>query len=97
MDWARKWLVDFNAGKTQLVWFDQSRNTGAIDMKMDGSVLEKKCFKILGLKFFSKLEWSSYIISIVKTPPNKIGVLICSLNFLSPDVSLCLCKSTIQP
>ena len=42
MDWARKWLVDFDAGKTQLVWFDQSRNTGAIDMKMDGSVLEKK-------------------------------------------------------
>ena len=42
MDWARKWLVDFNAGKTQLVWFDQSRNTGAIDMKMDGPVLEKK-------------------------------------------------------
>ena len=42
VDWARKWLVDFNAGKTQLVWFDQSRNTGAIDMKMDGPVLEKK-------------------------------------------------------
>ena len=27
VDWARKWLVDFNAGKTQLVSFDQSKNT----------------------------------------------------------------------
>ena len=31
-------------GKTQLVLFDQSKNTGAIDVKMDGSVLEEKTF-----------------------------------------------------
>ena len=42
VDWGRKWLVDFNAGKTQLVSFDRSKNTGAIDAKMDGSVLEEK-------------------------------------------------------
>ena len=41
MDWRRKKLVDFNAGKTQLVSFDKSNNTGAIDVKMDGSALEK--------------------------------------------------------
>ena len=34
--------VDFNAGKPQLVSFDRSKNTGAIDVKMDGSVLEEK-------------------------------------------------------
>ena len=39
VDRGRKWLVDFNAGKTQLVSFDRSKNTGAIDVKMDGSVL----------------------------------------------------------
>ena len=33
--WGRKWFVDFNAGKTQLVSFDCSRNTGAIDVKMN--------------------------------------------------------------
>ena len=27
VDWGRKWLVDFNAGKTQLVSFDWSKNT----------------------------------------------------------------------
>ena len=42
MDWGKKWLVDFNAGKTQLVSFDQSNNIGAIDVKMDESVLEEK-------------------------------------------------------
>ena len=38
MDWDTKWFVDLNAGKTHLVSFDQSNNTGAIDVKMDGSV-----------------------------------------------------------
>ena len=42
VDRGRKWLVDFNAGKTQLVSFDWSSNTGAIDVKMDRSVLEEK-------------------------------------------------------
>ena len=31
VDWGRKWLIDFNAGETQLVSFDWSNNTGAID------------------------------------------------------------------
>ena len=49
-----KWLVDFNAGKTQLASFNQS-NT---DMKMDGSVLEKNSsFKMLVLTFSLELDW----------------------------------------
>ena len=84
MDWGRKWLVDFNAGKTQLVSFDWSNNTGAIDVKMDGSVLEEKSpFKMLGLTFSSKLDWGSYIISIAKTASKKIEALICSMKLLS--------------
>ena len=42
VDWVMKWLFDFNAGKTQLVLFDQSNKIGSIDVKMDGSVLEEK-------------------------------------------------------
>ena len=42
VDWGRKWLVDFKAGKNQLVLYDRSKNAGAIDVEMDGSVLEEK-------------------------------------------------------
>ena len=98
LDWGRKWLVDFNAGKTQLVSFDRSKNTGAIDVKMDGSVLEEKMsFKMLGLTFSSKLDWGSYIISTAKTASKKIGTLICSMKFLYPEVAVYLFKSTICP
>ena len=71
VDWGKKWLVDFNAGKTQLVSFDRSNNNGSIDVKMDGSVLEEKSsFKMLGLTS-SKLDWGSYIISIAETVSKK--------------------------
>ena len=82
LNWVRKWLVDFNAGKFQLVSFDRSNNTSAIDVKMDGSVLEKK-------SYFKILELS-------KTASKKIGVLIRSLKFLSPEVALYLYKFTIR-
>ena len=42
MDWGRKWPVDFNARKTQLGSFDWSNKAGAINVKVDGSVLEEK-------------------------------------------------------
>ena len=89
LDWPKKWLSDFNAGKTKLVSCDWSSNTGSIDVKMDGSVLkEKSYFKMLGLTFSSKLNWGSYIISIAKTVSEKIEASICSIKFLSPEVAL---------
>ena len=95
---GKKWLLDFNAGKTQLVLFDRSNNNGSIDAKMNGSVLEEKSsFKILGLTFSSKFDWGSYIISIAKTASKKIGALIRSMKFVSREVALYLYKSTIRP
>ena len=42
VEWGKKWLVDFNAGKTQLVYFNRSNNNGSIGVKMDEPVLEEK-------------------------------------------------------
>ena len=96
VDWSKKWLFDFNVGKTQLAAFDQSDSNGSIDVKIDGSILEEKLsFKMLGLTFSSKLDWGSYIISIAKTASKKIRALIRSMKFLSPEVALYLYKSTI--
>ena len=62
-----------------------------IDVKMDGSVFEEKSsFKILGLTFSSKLDWSTYFISIAKTASKKIGALIHSMKLISLEVALYL-------
>ena len=69
VDWGRKWLVDFNAAKTQLVLFDWSKNNGAIDVKVDGSVLEDKTtFKMLVLNWIGALTLSL----LLKLPPRKL-------------------------
>ena len=98
MDLGKKWLVDFNAGKTLLVSFDWSNNNGSINVKVDGSVLEEKSsFKMLGLTCSSKLDWGSYIICTVKSASKKIGAFFLSAEFLSPDIAMYLYKSTIHP
>ena len=69
IDCDRKWLVGFNAQKTQLVSSDRIKNCGAMDVKMDGSVHEEKStFMMLGLD--SILD--SCIVSIAKLPPRKL-------------------------
>ena len=47
--------------------------------------------------FSSKLDWGSDIISIAKTASKKIGALIRSVKFLSPEAALYLYESTICP
>ena len=95
MEWGKKWFVDFDASKTQLVSFDRSYKNDSIDVKMDASLLEEKSsVKSLGLTFSSKLDLGSYIVCNTKTSSKKIGVLIRSMRFLSPEVTLYLYKST---
>ena len=72
--------------------------TGAIDVKMNGSVFEgKSYFKILWRTLYIKLDWGSSIVSIAKTSSKRIGALICNMNFLSLEVALYLYKSTTGP
>ena len=73
MDWGTKWLVDFNAEKTQLVLFDHSNNTGTIDVKMDGSVLnENSSFKMLGLISLLNLIGALTLYLLIKLPQRKL-------------------------
>lgn len=51
MHWIKKWLLNFNSGKTELVSFERSKNSGATDAKMDESV-KKSSFRIVALSFY---------------------------------------------
>ena len=73
VDSGRKWLVDFSTGKTELISFDWSNNTGTIDVKMGGSLLVEKWYiKMLGLSFSSKLDWVFTLSLLLKLPPRKL-------------------------
>lgn len=61
--WGRKRPADFNAVKSQPVFF--SRKKSVVDMKMDESAFDgKSSFHMLGFYFSSKLSYSPYIASI---------------------------------
>ena len=66
VEWAKKWLVDFNAGKIELVLFDRSNNT-------DGSVLEEN--SLLRCRgWLSLLNWIGALAlsPLLKLPPGKL-------------------------
>ena len=80
----------------KLNWF---RLTGLITLVLlMGLFLRKNhILRLLGLTFYSKLDWGFYnIISFAQTASKKIAALICSMEFLSPEVAVCLHISTIR-
>ena len=42
VEWGKRWQVTFNAGKTHLVSFDCSVNSGNIDIRMSEKMLEEE-------------------------------------------------------
>ena len=72
VDWGRKWLFDFNAGKTQLILFHWSNNTGAVDIKM-GLLLRKICL-LRCWGWLSSLNWIGVLTlsQLLKVPPRKL-------------------------
>ena len=65
--------------------------------KWIGVFLRKKSsFEILGMPS-TKLDWDSYMISIVKTASKKAGLIIFCIKFLSPDFAFGLSESTVRP
>ena len=76
LNWGRKWLADFIARKTQLVLFDRSYNSGAIDVKMNGTVLkEKSSFEMLGLLFSSTNKKCVLVLELNSIQRSKESVL----------------------
>ena len=59
--------------------FDQSKNTGAIDVKMDRSVLEEKSFfEMLGLTFSSngwKIHYFVCLLCVNEVTINRLSVM----------------------
>ena len=90
VDWGRKWLLDFNAGKTQLFFLASLKTLVLLMWKWMGLFLRKNHLLRYWSWLFSKLDWESYIMSIAKTASKKIRALIFSMKFLSPNVILYL-------
>ena len=82
--------------KLNSVSFDFSNHTGVTNMKVDGSIDDEKLsFKMLGLFLSSKLDWSSYNVSLAKTVSKKIGAFIHARKLLFSEIAFYLYKVAI--
>ena len=86
--WGKKRLAHFETEKSEVVLLDRSNNSVAIDMWMDGFILEKNDL----LRYWSnlsKLNWiRTLILTIAKTVSKKIESLISCLKFLCLEIVL---------
>ena len=57
----------------------------------------KDSVKLIGLSFSSTLGCGAYIESIAKATSKKVGALIRSINYLTPEIVLHLYKAIIRP
>ena len=81
MDWGRKWVVDFYAGKTRRFSFDCLDNSGAINVKIGILSLMENHF-LRCWEFCLILGWCNLIVFIAKNVFKKNGALIRSINFI---------------
>ena len=90
-EWGRKWLVNFNAEKTQLVLSDRSNNTGAIDVKMEKLFLRKnhllRCWGWLSLLNWI---WALTLPLLLKLLPTKLELWFVLWSFFLQRL-LCFC------
>jgi hypothetical protein len=75
--WATKWLIDFNALKTELLTFSlkQQPSTAANLRFRDTVLMEVVCHKHLGITLNSKLNWTDHIDTITATCMKRLNIL----------------------
>ncbi|XP_026819514.1 uncharacterized protein LOC113558217 [Rhopalosiphum maidis] len=98
--WSAKTGFSFSIEKSNCITFTRKSNVGELIIKMeDKTIPNKKCIKILGITFDSRLTWSQHIKSL-KISTNKalrIIKLLFHTNWGGETETLIkICKATIQ-
>ena len=93
VDLGRKHLPDFNAGKNNYFCLTRLITLVLLLWKWMGLFLRKNHI----LRRWGWLSLLNWIWALAKTTSKKIGTLIPSMKFYSPEVALCLFKSNIWP
>ena len=97
-NWGDKWLVNFNASKTQDLQHSRLRCEPMPELSMSNQKIRStSSSSILGVTIANDLSWAAQIRSVGKRASQRIGSLYRSRRFLTPEACLHLYKSTIRP
>ena len=86
--WAEKWLVKFNAKKTQLMTISRKTNKDDSKISFLGHTLtEVNSIKLLGIHITTTLDWSYHVNKVANRAGQQLGILR-KANKLLPSTAL---------
>ena len=95
--WAVKWLVKFNAKKTQLMTISRKSNRDAGKISFLGETLkEEDSIKLLGVHITKTLDWNFHVNKIAKRAGQHLGIVRKANKLLPSDVLATLYKTRVR-
>ena len=74
--WAKRWLIKFNAQKTEIMLISNTYNDHNIELIMDNTVLQiVNSHKHLGVVLSSNNKWTNHIDTIIQSDSKQISFL----------------------
>ena len=97
-EWAKKWLVNFNAKKTQLMTIShkKSKSVNKDITFANESLIEVEKIKLFGINITSSLDWSYHINYLGNCARQRLGILRIARKMLPPSSISTLYKSKIH-
>jgi len=97
-EWAEKWLVNFNAKKTQLMTISRKKSKSINDdiTFVNESLIEVENIKLLGINITSSLDWSYHINHLAKRAGQRLGILRKARRILPPASISTLYKTKVR-
>ena len=96
MQWCRKWRININRQKAQVILFENNKKSSKTEMTVNGSVLKQvKEKKILRIIVDEKLIFKSHI-EYICTKARKSYGRLAAISMLSPANYVTIYKSFIR-
>jgi hypothetical protein len=95
--WAEKWLVTFNAKKTQLLHISRKHDTD--DTKvffLNETLVPEDTIKLLGVHISKTMDWTLHVADIAKRAGQCLGMIRKAKHLLNPEGLSTLYKTKVQ-
>ena len=97
-EWAEKWLVNFNAKKTQLMTISRKKSKSINEdiTFVNENLIEVENIKLLGINITSSLDWNYHINHLAKHAGQRLGILRKARKILPPASISTLYKTKVR-
>ena len=96
--WAEKWLVNFNAKKTQLMTVSRKKDKATLPNLcfLDETLREVNIIKLVGIIITDKLNWGDHVDKLAKRAGQHLGIIRKAKHILPPTALASLYKTKVR-